>query len=85
MLLPLWLTGHSGDRKREDGLSARLFQTCSFLARGDDTQHKGVLAADSVHRGCTCLQPLKRKGHAEAEKRMCLHFLNKLPCDAEGL
>lgn len=69
--------------KREDGLSAWL-SGMLLLARHDDTQAQGVLAADSVHRGCTCLQLLKRKGHTEAEEDVPA-FLNKLPCDAEGL
>lgn len=60
--------------KKEDGLSAWLFRTCSFLARNDDTQAQGYWLLTLAHRGCTCLQLLKRKGHTEAETRMCLYF-----------
>lgn len=67
-LLLLLLTGHSGDRTQEDGLSAGFFRLAMTTHK-----HKGYWLL-TLHRGCTCLQLLKRKGHAEAAKRMCLHF-----------
>lgn len=84
MLVLLLLTGHSGDRKKEDSLSAWLFQTCSFLARRDDTQAQGVLAAD-----CSSWTHLpsaaKEEGTHGGREEDVPAFLNKLPCDAEGL
>lgn len=73
-LLLLLLTGHTGGRSL-----CRLFQ-----ARHDDTQAQGVLAADSsswMHLPSAAKEEGTRRGSEEDVPA----FLNKLPCDAEGL